>query len=196
DALWGEFAGEAFGEADDGSLAGGVVGVVSLAALAGGGADEDDVAGGVVGFGVRLAEHLRDGGLGEAEDAVEVDGEGGSPLGFGHGADGRVFGRPDAVVGDEDVDSAEGFYSFSDKGAALFGRRELLLNGEAVGAEFFGQTFGCIAGAAVVEGDAGSGLMKEAHGGGSYAARASGDEGDFAFKGKRDHGLTLLEEWR
>src|SRR6185312_16667668 len=115
------------------------------------------MAGGLVGIGVRLAEHLRDGGLGEAEDAVEVDGEGGSPLGFGHSGDGRVFGRPDAVVGDKDVDSSEGFYGFGDEGAALYGRRELLLNGEAVGAEFFGKRFRGGAGAAVVEGDAGSG---------------------------------------
>src|SRR5258708_11119222 len=82
DALADEFGGEAFGEADEGSLGGGVVGVEGFAALPGSGADENDVAADSVHQRLRL--HLSDGGTDQAEDAVEVGGEGVSPLSRGH----------------------------------------------------------------------------------------------------------------
>ena len=52
---------------------------------------------------MRLGLHLGYGGLDEAEDAVEVDAEGGAPLAGGHGGDGGVVGGPDAVIDDEAV---------------------------------------------------------------------------------------------
>src|SRR5207248_8418030 len=49
----------------------------------------------------------RDGALDESEDAVEVDGHGLPPLLGRHFINGRVVGRPDAVVGHENIKPAE-----------------------------------------------------------------------------------------
>src|SRR5271168_4325854 len=101
-----EFGGEAFGEADEGALGGGVVGVEGFATLAGGGADEDDVA--ACCAGCRLGFHLSDGGANDTEDAVEVGAEGPSPLGRRHFGDGGVVRGPDAMVQDGAIERAKG----------------------------------------------------------------------------------------
>ena len=106
DALADEFGGEAFGEADESAFSGGVVGVESLAALAGRGADQDDVAADTFDCGLRL--HLGDGGADYAEDAVEVGAKGVPPLGGSHGFYRGVVGGPDAVVEHGAVEAAEG----------------------------------------------------------------------------------------
>jgi hypothetical protein len=90
------------------------------------------------------------------------------------------------MIGDKSVDASEGLDGFFDESAALFGRGEVLFDGDAVFAELGGEGFGGGSGAAVVKGDACAGLMKEADGGGSDAARASGDEDGFAFERERD----------
>src|SRR5207248_11548381 len=73
----------------------------------------------------------RDGALDESEDAVEVDGHGLPPLLGRHFINGRVVGRPDAVVGHENIKPAEagdgGLHQF----LGIFGARKLLLDGEA-----------------------------------------------------------------
>src|ERR1019366_9078669 len=196
DAVGGELGGERLGEGDDGALGGGVVGVASLATLAGGGGDEDDVsasglerdtAGGGVGIAFRAGagEHVGGGGVDEAEDTRDIGGNRAMPLGGGHASDGGGDRRPDAVVGDEDVEISEGCESAGDEGFAVLGGGEGLLDGEAEGwaAERGGEGFGLRGGLLIAEGDTGSGLAEEADGGGADAARASGDEGGAAGKG-------------
>src|ERR1017187_7771463 len=126
DRVRGELGGERLGEGDDGALGGGVVSVKAFAALAGRGGDEDDVAAsggrggigraerGADGCGRGTSEHVGGGGVNQAEDAIEIGGDGAVPLGSGHGGDGGGGGRPDAVVGDEDVEVAEGRESVGD----------------------------------------------------------------------------------
>ena len=77
-------------------------------------------------------EHLRGGGLDEAEDAGEIDAERGGPLRGRHGGDGLVVRRPDAVVDDEDVEAAEDGGGGGDEGVAVVDGREFLLDGAAV----------------------------------------------------------------
>ena len=180
DALADEFGGETFGEADEGSLGGGVVGVEGFAALAGGGADEDDMSADPIHEGLRL--HLGYGGADYAEDAVEVDAEGVSPLSGGHRADGGVVGGPDAVVEDSAVEAAKGGYGGGDEGLAIFRGGEGLLDGAAeVRASALGdEGFGLLCGGEVAEDDLRAGLAEEADSGGADSAGASGDEGDFS----------------
>lgn len=176
DAVAGELAGEAFGEAEEGAFAGGVVGVEGLAALGGGGGDEDDVAADA-GDGL-LPLHLGDGGADEAEGAVEVDAESGAPLGVAHGGDGFVVRWPDAVVDDEAVEPTESGNCCVDEGCAVGWSGKFLLEGvtETGAAAGFSQIEGLGLSCAVAEGYAGSGAAEEANGGGPDAAGASGDE--------------------
>ena len=189
DAVWGEFGGEALGERDERALAGGVVRVACFAALAGRGRDEDDVAASASRM-QGADEHVRSGGMDEAEDAVDVDGLCAAPLGRGHSGDIGFHGGPDAVVEDEDVQVSEGLEGGGDEGFAVFGGGEVLLDGEADGwaAAFGGEGFGLRLGGAIAEGDAGSGLAKEADGSGANAAGASGNEGGAAGQGEGDAG--------
>ena len=102
DAFVAEFGVEAFGEADEGELAGDVgehVGHGELAAYAG---DVDD--GGVAVDGV-AAEKMGERGVGGVERGVEVRGHGAAVGGEGLVFDGADFN--DAGVVDEDVDAAE-----------------------------------------------------------------------------------------
>src|SRR5256885_10586639 len=66
DIVAGEFAGEAFDQADDAALRGPVMGVEGFAALAGSGADGNEFAG-------FLLDHLRDGKMNDGVDAFQVD---------------------------------------------------------------------------------------------------------------------------
>lgn len=92
------------------------------------------------------------------------------------------------MIDDEDVDAAEGFDGGSDEGLAIFRGVEGVADGASVGwasagcGELGGFGFGVL----IAEGDFGSGLMEESDGCGSYAARASGDEGYFVLKGELD----------
>src|ERR1017187_7652250 len=141
DSVRGEFGGERLGEGDDGTLGGGVVGVKAFAALAGRGGDEDDVAasGGRGGIGRAergadrrgrgTSEHVGGGGGNQAEDAIEIGGDGAVPLGSGHGGDGGGGGRPDVVVGDEDGQGAEGREGVGYEGSAILWRFQRLLDG-------------------------------------------------------------------
>lgn len=134
-------------------------------------------------------------GLYEAEDAVEIDGQGGAPLLFGHGVDGLIVRGPDAVVDDEDVEVAKGCDGGVDERLAVFGGGEILLEGDAVcrGPMLGDESFGLLTGGLVAEGDAGSGCSKEANGLGSDAARASGDEGGATGERERwEEGLVWL----
>jgi len=77
-----------------------------------------------------------------------------------------------------------------DEGFTVLGGEELLADGKAdLGtAEFGGESVGLIGSLLVAEGDAGSGLAKEADGGCADAAGASGDEGGAAGEGEGDAG--------
>jgi hypothetical protein len=196
DALADEFCGEGFGEADEGAFGGGVVGMESFAALAGGGADEDDVAsGGGSRLGVRLGFHLGHGGADDTEDAVEVGAEGAAPLVGGHLRDGGVVRRPDAMVEDGAVDTAEGGGGGDDEGFAVFRGVEGLVDGAAeVGTSALGDEGFCLFGCgAVVEDDLRASLAEEADGGGPDSAGATGDEGYFACE---RHGDARVETVR
>ena len=137
-------------------------------------------------LGERLGQHLGGGGLDQAEDAVEIDAQGGAPLGDGHGVDGGVVRRPDAVVDDEDVEAAKGLDGGGDEGVAVFGGGERLLEGD--GAGFGGEDVGGAGGGEVAEGDAGAGLAEEPHSGRADAARATGDESGAAGEREGDAG--------
>jgi len=188
--------------------------MAGFAALAGGRGDENDVSAGGLerdaaggeGFDVsgpfdprsqkrdlghpRASEHVDGGGVAEAEDTVDVGGDGAMPLGGGHIGDGGGDGRPDAVIGNENVEIAKGSEGGGDENLAGFGGGEDLLDGEAEGwaAEFGGKSVGLIGGLLVAEGDTGSGLAEEADGGGADAARASGDQGGAAGEREGDSG--------
>jgi hypothetical protein len=99
-----------------------------------------------------------------------------------HRLDGLIVRRPDAVIDDEDVDLSKGSHCMNDKRPTIFNGAQLLLNRAAVffAAALFDESCGAVCGGAVAEDDAGSGLAEEADGGGSDAARAAGDERDFA----------------
>ena len=188
-ALGSEFGGERLGERNEGAFAGGVIGVAGFAALAGGGRDEHDVTAAAV-FRPWAREHVGRGGVNEAEGGVDVGGNGTAPLGGGHGGDVGFDGRPDAVVDDEDVEVAEGVEDMGDEGFAVFGSREIPLDGEAGSGTSTsgGEGLSLFGGLAIAEGDAGSGLVEEANGGGADAARASGDEGGAPSEGEGDAG--------
>jgi hypothetical protein len=94
------------------------------------------------------------------------------------------------VVGDEDVEVAEGRESVGDEGFAVFRRFQRLLDGKAeVGTSAGGgERVGLVGSLAIAEGDAGSGLAEEADRGRADAARAAGDERGAAGKRERDAG--------
>lgn len=182
DAVGSEFGGEGFGKGDDCALGCGIVSVANFSALTGGGRDENDVAAcGLEGdtsgsftraCGAWAGEHVGGGGMDEAEDTVDVGGLGEAPLRRGHGGYGRFDRRPDAVVGYEDVEVAEGFQGGGDEGFSIFGGGEVLLNRSAAfwATTFFGEGLSLVGGGAIAEGDSCSGLAEETYGGCSDAA--------------------------
>ena len=107
--------------------------MAGLAALAGGGTDEDDVSGclPVEGGRLGLPIHLRHSRLHQSEDRVEIDGHGPTPLLIGHLGDGRLVGRPDAVIDHENVETAEGRDCGVYQGAAVGWSTEFLADGNA-----------------------------------------------------------------
>ena len=77
----------------------------SLAALPAGGTDQHDMSGGaaVAGLGFHLCNRI----FHQPENAIEIDRQRGAPLFVGHAIDGHILFRPDAVVGDENVEPSE-----------------------------------------------------------------------------------------
>ena len=102
DAFVAEFGVEAFGEADEGELAGDVGEQVGNGELA---ADAGDVDDGCVAVDGIAAEQVRERGVGGVEGGEEVGGHGAAVGGEGLVFDGADF--DDAGVVDEDVDAAE-----------------------------------------------------------------------------------------
>ena len=94
---------------------------------------QGDVAGGGLRIALRAGtcQHVRARGVDKPEDTVDVGGDGAAPLGGGHFGHGGGRGRPDAVIGDEDVEIAEGHERRGDEGFAVLGRKQLLANWEA-----------------------------------------------------------------
>src|SRR5215472_2243323 len=90
-----------FHHTDDSALAGCVVAVKRFATLSSGGADQHYMTSGT------LALHLCHTVFHQAEDTIHIDGERGSPLLVSHLVDGRITGRPDAMVSNDDVQRAE-----------------------------------------------------------------------------------------
>ena len=188
-----EFAGEAFGEADESAFGGGVVGVEGFAALGCGGGDQDDVA--AASRGCRLGFYLGYCSTDDAEDTVEVDAYGVAPLGGCHLGDGGVVGGPDAVIQDGAVEAAEGGDGSGDEGFAIFRGEERLLDSAAeVGAAALGcEGFSLASGGEVTEDDPGAGLAEEADGGCADSAGASGDEGDFSRQRHCDASVRAIQ---
>ena len=183
DAVRSELGGERLSKRDDGAFAGGVVGVASFAALSGSRGDEHDVAsrrlqrnttrGDLwVGGGTGAGEHVGGSGMKQAKDAVHVCGLGASPLGCAHIGNCNGDRWPYAVVGDQNVQIAEGFEGAGNQGFAIFGRSKLLLNrkAEVSAATLAGEGIGPVGGGVIAERDACSGLAEEADGGCADAA--------------------------
>src|SRR5690348_15970462 len=122
--------------------------------------------------------HLRDGMAHEREDAVEVNGDGLLPLRVAEAVDRRVIGRPDAVIGHQNVEASETANGFLDERAGGLKAGEVTGNRGSLLAEFFDEGIGLGLGTLIVEEHAGSSLREETDGGGADAARASGDESD------------------
>src|SRR5208282_3423164 len=172
DVVRGEFGGEAFDQADDGALGGAVMGMESLAALAGGGADGNDAAG-------ALVNHVRDAQVDDAVDAFQIDGHHAVPFALGHFFDGGFLYVPDARVGDQDVQVAETLVGKLDQ---LFRRGHFgeigleKFDAGAVAAGFLGDALGGGGVAVITEDDVRARPCEEAYRGGANAAGTAGDE--------------------
>jgi hypothetical protein len=82
---------------------------------------------------------LRDRVFDQTEDGVEVDGKSVAPLLVGHFVDGYVFGGPDAVVGDENIEASEMLDGWATRARAESGSAEIAGDCVAVCcAAFFG----------------------------------------------------------
>ena len=175
--LWGKLRRQRFRERDEGALRGGVVGMEGLTALCGGRGDKDDMASRDAGD-LRAGEHVRDGGLDKAEDALQINSKGRYPLIVGHGSNGLVMGWPDAVIDDEDVEIVESINGGVDEGSAIRGRGKGLLEraAERRTAKLAGEGVSLRSRCVVGEGDAGACLAEEPNGSGADATGAAGDE--------------------
>jgi hypothetical protein len=125
----------------------------------------------------RLGLHLGYGGADYAEDAIEIDAKGSSPLVSCHGGDRGVVGGPDAVVQYGAVEAAERGYGGGDEGLAIFWREEGLLDSAAEfrAAALLNKGLGLLGGGEVAEDYLCAGLTEEADGGCADSAGASGD---------------------
>jgi len=180
DSFVAEFGVEAFGEADEGELGGGVRQHVWDSQLAAYGGDIDDA--GATGAGDRLlGAEVWERGPGGVEGGEEVDLHGALEGCGGLGFDGADL--DDASVVDEDVDATETGDGFGDEALALGGLSEV--GGDEVEV-FRGEVWVVVdeGGLGLLELGAGAGgedelygLLGEAGGDGeAEAARASGDE--------------------
>ena len=182
DAFVAELGVEAFGEADEGELAGGVGQHVGHGEFAADGGDVDD--GGAIAAGLSGSfEHVREGGVGGVEGGEEVGGHGAAVGGEGLVFDGADL--DDAGVVDEDVDAAEVLDGVIDEAGGLGGVGEVggdeedVVGGED-GSAFEEQMTGAgelfdVAGG---EDEFGSGAAEALGDGEAEAARASGDDDD------------------
>ena len=102
------------------------------------------------------------------------------PLGFGHLRYGRIRRSPNPVIGNQNIESAEGSHCRANKSPSIGWSRQLLLNGKAMlrSSARSGESLGLFAGAAIAEGNACSGGAEQTYCFGPNAARASADEGD------------------
>ncbi len=170
--------------------------MATFSALTGGGGDEDDVSAGGLEWntsrgltrtsGAWAGQHVGGGGVDQAKDAVDVGGLGEAPLGGGHGGDGGFDGRPDAVVGNEDVEVAKSCESGGDERLSVFGGGEVLLDrpAEFGATTFCGEGMSLIGGGTIAEGDPGTGLAEKTDCGCANAARSSSDESGAADEGE------------
>ena len=153
-------------------LVGSVMSVECFAALAGRGTDSHD-------FPAFLRNHVRRDKVNYGINALQIDVNHFVPFALGHFFNGRVLLVPDAGVGDEDVNAAKtlagevdqlfGVSHFAEVGFQGFDARTVL-------AGFLRHLRGCFLAAVVIEDDVRAGLREELDGGGSDAARASGNQ--------------------
>jgi len=145
-----------------------------LTALAGGGADENDMPRGSAL--ARLIFHLLNGMLGQGENRIQIDAESVAPLRVGHLIDAGIFGGPDTVIGNQDIEASEALDRGSDQIAGGFRTREIAgKRMTAIGAAFLNELprLGCSL--LVVENHVCARLDKKLYGGRAYAARATCD---------------------
>ena len=165
-----------------------------LAALATGGTDEHDVS--CRRIRARLRLYLRDRVLDQTEYSIEIDGQRRAPLLIGHALDGHVLFRPDAVVGDKNVEPAEMADGFSHQRARRFRSIQIGSNRMAdARATFFSQRFRLRTCAAITEGNFGPSGSEHTNSGGANAARTARDESDFTGKRKRDGHSRLVSRF-
>ena len=195
DAVGRELGRQGLGHADDRALGRGIIAVKGFAALAAGGTDQHDVSGWLA-F-ARLSFHLCHRVFHEAENSIEIDGQGGAPLLVRHAVDGDVLLRPDAVVGDEYVELTKMPDGFGDQRTSGFGIIQIRSDRVAdVRAAFFGECFRLSAGAAITENYFRASSSKHTHRGRANTARTARDESNFAGKRKRNGHGRLVSSFR
>ena len=84
-----------------------------------------------------LRFHLRYCVLDQAEDAVDIYGDGAVPLVVGQAIDRGIFGRPYSVIGYKDVEASEGLDGRCYQLLGRSGGREIGLDGATVGGAAF-----------------------------------------------------------
>jgi hypothetical protein len=147
-----------------------------------------------------LEVHLCDGCLHQSKNGIQIYLERVAPLGFSHLSDGGILRGPDAVVGDENIEAAEGTYCRGYKRVTIRRGAEFLLYGyaSAWAAAFRSQGLCLRICLQIAESNTGMSLVEKANGRCAYAAGTAGDEGHFVFKIEGDtwHGVTLSQWWR
>ena len=119
----------------------------------------------------------------QREDAVEIHGDGSAPLGIREFVDRSVFRRPDAVIGDQDIESSEAFYGLVYQIFGGFQARQVARDGGAVFlATLLDECVGGCFRVLIIEKDFGPSRHECAHCGRANPAGAAGDESNFAFE--------------
>ena len=116
----------------------------------------------------------------QAEHRIEIDGESRAPLLGAHLLDGNILRRPDAVIGDENIEAPEMLDDFSHQRAGRIGI--IQLGGECVTvmAAFFGESFRLRLGLLITERDLRARRAEHTNRGRANSARAASDESYFA----------------
>ena len=119
----------------------------------------------------------------EAKNAVQIDGNRAPPLLVGHAVDGRIFRRPDAVVGNHDVESSKRGDGRRDQLLRRFRRRKVGLRCPAISrAALADQFIRLRPRRLIVENNLSARRGEHPHRSRADTARASGDESDFRVK--------------
>src|SRR6185312_1871064 len=138
-----------------------------------------------------LAFHLVYAVLDQPKNTVEIDGERTLPVFFGHLIDGQIARRPNAVICNQAVESAESPNCRVDELFRVVGGGQFLLHSGTDWSSALGDdSLGSISRFLVIEDHLGAGGAEHLHRCRADAARASGDQSNFSGKRKLD---SILE---